>query len=430
MTQEQIDYIRKQIESGVSVETLKTTLRSAGYGDQLIEELLNVVNEVPYSNLDAIQDTDYKNQQAITTTKTLPSHWEFIKMSLSLRFDLLLLAVVGLVGWAIFGAILVTFSSGNNILLPFSNDVLLSFGNLVVSATGLISLYLFFAAMATLLRQDCSTAYDGLKWANRNFLSLLWIAVLMTLVQFTGFTLFILPGVAISGYVILAYPVRIAEEQKGFQALVRSTALVNGYWWSVISRLLSLTLTVFLPVFLILLSITILLDTFFGTLLESPWFAVIINLLLSISLIINAHALSILYKYLLIINGASSVNKASVRWLYIICALLLPAIILFLTSFLSSSDRSTDSREAALDYGSERELLLESRLEVEFYSISNGDSYEGACTIVNPEIDCVAESDSYRLSMQRLDGRFECIDNIIDVLVTLDSILINSLRCQ
>jgi hypothetical protein len=77
---------------------------------------------------------------------------------------------------------------------------------------------------------------ESFLFARTKFLSLLWIAILASVVVIIGFVLLIIPGIYALVAVSVAVPVLMMEGVTGFSALGRSHALVRGRWWATLAR--------------------------------------------------------------------------------------------------------------------------------------------------------------------------------------------------
>jgi len=91
----------------------------------------------------------------------------------------------------------------------------------------------------------------------KKILSYWWVSILSGLIVVGGFILFIVPGIIIATWFILAMYVLVSEDLRGMSALFRSKQLVSGYWWSVFGRFLVLGLVLLVTVipFIILTAI-------------------------------------------------------------------------------------------------------------------------------------------------------------------------------
>lgn len=72
--------------------------------------------------------------------------------------------------------------------------------------------------------------------------SFFWVTLLNTLVVMVGFILFIIPGFIFLVWFLFAPYIFISESLNGKLALKRSRELVQGYWWAIFGRFLSVTI--------------------------------------------------------------------------------------------------------------------------------------------------------------------------------------------
>jgi site-specific recombinase len=68
--------------------------------------------------------------------------------------------------------------------------------------------------------------------------SLFWVTIINAVVVGVGFLLLVVPGIIFSVWFSFSMYVLIWEDIKGVEALKRSKALVNGYWWSILWKFL------------------------------------------------------------------------------------------------------------------------------------------------------------------------------------------------
>ena len=316
MTEEQLQYVREQLAAGVTPESLRTTLQEAGYGAELVEQLL------------ATAASDNTPTSTAAPAKQLPGYGTFIKETWSVliqRPDLLLLSIGVFVGLSTVTAYVLSISDDTGIQM---------LGNTMEVINGLIFLYVLAIILATLLRPDCPTIGSALSWANKNFASIWWLAIVIFLVQFAGYILFIIPGIIISAYIALAYPVRVAEEQRGTAALVRSTALVYNYWWGVMLRMLVYGLTI-LPLIILSIISTFVLIFLLG--FDNPWIDLVTWFIAGIVLVLGAKAVSVLYQYRSAAAPAYIAKEWSgISWTYTIMGwLALPLVALLAVVLMS-----------------------------------------------------------------------------------------------
>lgn len=79
----------------------------------------------------------------------------------------------------------------------------------------------------------------GWQWAKPRFWSIAWIGLLLALVLLGGFSLLIIPAVAISFYTLFYFMAFIRQNVHGIHALAASTHVVYGRFWSVVWRIVA-----------------------------------------------------------------------------------------------------------------------------------------------------------------------------------------------
>jgi hypothetical protein len=134
----------------------------------------------------------------------------------------------------------------NGTLYTFSSNGSSSAGTtvalLVVAVLGILAELLATGAVFK-LQLDAylgrpHTLAESFAFARGKILSLLWLGIVVTTMIVIGLILFILPGVWLMVASSVAVPVLMLEGLKGFKAVQRSIALVDGRWWATFGRLL------------------------------------------------------------------------------------------------------------------------------------------------------------------------------------------------
>ena len=214
-TEEQLRYVKDQLSAGVAETTIRDTLAQSGYDDESISELLQRAQ----AEMAGPPPVDQNGEVAATTeagSAALPPVGEFFSGSWSFvmqRIDVLgyLAVILLLFGW-----------------LPWIGPVV----SVLVAAIAL------FVAL-----RPKTTFADALGWMQDNFVSYLWVVILVSLVTLTGFVLLIIPAIILGSYLILAPSLRVEQGVKGLHALVKSTQMIYGVWWGTFGRLLLLGLS-------------------------------------------------------------------------------------------------------------------------------------------------------------------------------------------
>ena len=101
--------------------------------------------------------------------------------------------------------------------------------------------------MYTVIKRREGIGYwQGFGWSLKHFWPIFLMVVYIQLVTSGGYLFLIIPGIALAIYVSYAVMVFATEDIRGMNALVRSTRLVYGHWWSVVGRALFLSLVIIL----------------------------------------------------------------------------------------------------------------------------------------------------------------------------------------
>jgi hypothetical protein len=83
---------------------------------------------------------------------------------------------------------------------------------------------------------------ESFAFAAHRLMSLLWLAVIATVLVVIGFILIILPGIWVLVSLSVAVPALLLEGLGGWAAVRRSFGLVRGRWWATFGRLFSVLL--------------------------------------------------------------------------------------------------------------------------------------------------------------------------------------------
>jgi hypothetical protein len=205
----------------------------------------------------------------------------------------------------------------------------------VLALTLVMFVSIYFNILSTIvaikyfLNDGTGDVLGYLKEVLGNAWSYLWVISLSMLVMFSGFIMFIIPGLILSTYLMFALHTRAAESVTGMNALVRSTELVRGYWFDLTGRMIFVTLVmvaVFFTVgFVFVTSATIAglsKDTLelISLLAFEPVFG-------ALGSIISLYALTVLYRALVAQKAGVVAEPSAVRGWYIGLAILTPLLI-------------------------------------------------------------------------------------------------------
>ena len=192
--------------------------------------------------------------------------WVFIGIMIIPILAVMVFLLLSTFGLALLGRIFL-WSSGSRLIL-----ILSFFVALIVITVSLLwpQLAILYAVKE---REIKIGAKEALRKGWPKILSLYWIMLLSAIVIGLGSLLLFIPGLIFWVWFSLADPILVAEDIKGWKALLRSKKLVKGNWWQVFFRLI--------PIAIISLGIQFLFESvfsktsygiFFSYLLVIPWF--------------------------------------------------------------------------------------------------------------------------------------------------------------
>ena len=289
VTQQLLDYIKQQLEQGISREQIKNTLLSQGWAEDGIEDgsrkveasISNDNSSLPVNNLETSQsltaNQSPENQSSVGLAsrqdsndnlennnissnnfgKTkLPPAWDLLEKSWQIfkrRWKtFIVFPLIPIVVGLMIVVLDKLFNVSNNIstfsiiffLLILTIAVIIYFWSIVS---------LFYAVNDENLSVKGALGQGWYKIIPHKIISYWWISFLSTIVIAGGIILFIVPGIIFSVWFSLAVVVFIAEGIKGMNALLKSREYVRDYWWSIFWRFSFLFVILLVPLFLTVL---------------------------------------------------------------------------------------------------------------------------------------------------------------------------------
>lgn len=320
MSPEQIAYVRSQREAGLTDDDIFRVLIDHGYGAAQITALLEAASE---SASDAIPVAAEVSHTPAVEPILMPSVGGFISQSFTKAFARpdVLLYVVLIYGFLSFMVNVVPGLVGPTDVPGDIIKTVFSFINPIVTSI------VFLTVMYVMLQSERVSFAAGYSWVARNFFSLLWVSLLSMLLTVAGLMFLVVPGLVLSVYILLSIPVRMQENVRGLNALVRSTQLVHGTWWSVAWRQPLLSLLIGCIMLAANVALTLVHAT---TDIDRPFLQVVISVLSGISVPIVAAGIAILYAILASQKPVFDAQKPTqVRTLYKALFGICIALVLF-----------------------------------------------------------------------------------------------------
>lgn len=240
VNQQLLDYIRQQLQQGVSREQIKSSLLANGWQEADINETFALISNPAHSPQSPIT-----SQPTITAlpgaSAILGQAWSLYKQRLGTFLGIMIIPMLVLIG------VLAVFVGGGLLgftLLPakFAAGGI-GLGLLIVLAIAFL-LVVFISQIwgqtALLYAIKDSQERIGVMEAYRRgwhkILSYWWVSLLAGFIMMGGFLLLVVPGIIFAVWFSLAMFVLIAEDLKGMNALLKSREYVKGKWGSVLWR--------------------------------------------------------------------------------------------------------------------------------------------------------------------------------------------------
>lgn len=210
MNEEQLSYVRTQLERGVTPDDLQETLLQNGYTEQQARALIQRAQAPLAEPVTGLAPTVAFIQSCWSTST---QHLNFIVRSTAI------LIMVSMVGEVL----------RLSLYEPEMPTLLLDGFELMAG------LFVFIMALYVTGTAKASIT-DASSYAASTYFSYFWILILSVALTFLGFIALIVPGIILVVYFYLDLVVRMREGTRGFAALKRSLDIVYGHWWVVFAR--------------------------------------------------------------------------------------------------------------------------------------------------------------------------------------------------
>lgn len=341
VNQQLLDYIKQQLQQGVSQEQIKSSLMANGWQAQDIEEafafIQNPASQVPTPT------------QTITSlpgaTAIFGQAWAIYKQRLDTFLGVMIIPMLIMV-------VLIAVLAGDGFL-----GISLLSSKFAAGGIGLLILLaiLFFVVISisqawgqtALLyavkdSQERIGVIESYRRGWHKIISYWWVSLLVGFITLGGFLLLIIPGIIFAVWFSLAVFILIAEDLKGMNALLKSREYVKGKWGGVLWRLF------FIGALSLIISLV---PTLIFGLLKIPFGSEISRFIIGLFLTPLVMTYSFLiYSNLKALKGEIAFaptkgKKAAFIFIAILGILIIPAI-LFSTVFLSLGSARGKARDA------------------------------------------------------------------------------------
>lgn len=242
VNQQLFDYIRQNLDRGVSREEIKKSLFVVGWQESDIEEgFRNVSGGV--QRMPSTPIVTAKVAVLPGVFRLIRSAWVIYKQRLGTFLGIMIAPILSmfmfgglLMGLGISGGFLVFFIQGAvkgiGITIFYIILIILAFiANIIAQLWGYVAL--LYAIKDS---DENIGIIESFRRGWHKIISYWWISVLIAFIGIGGFMLGIIPGIIFTIWFSLAIFVLVAEDIKGLNALLKSKEYIKRYWWNVVWR--------------------------------------------------------------------------------------------------------------------------------------------------------------------------------------------------
>ena len=239
VNQQLLNYIRYQLQQGVSQEEIRSSLMANGWQEADIAEAFNLI-----SNPTSSSQPPAPPQPTITALPgaiaILGQAWSLYKQRLGTFLGVMIIPMLVLIG------VNVVFVGGGLLgSTPLSSKFAAGgIGLLIILAIAfflIVYIILNLWSQTALLyaikdSQEGIGVIEAYRRGWYKILSYFWVNIFSKFIMIGGLLLFVIPGIIFNVWFSLAMFVLIAEDLKGMDALLKSREYVRGKWGSVFWR--------------------------------------------------------------------------------------------------------------------------------------------------------------------------------------------------
>lgn len=449
MHQELLNAVKERLTLGYDHDAIRDELRAAGHSEEAIAEVLRQaqaelhpsVSEIPSASPEAAPAGGSTAMSASTDTEALVGYGALLSRSWTLFTQ-----QIALFTKAIFAAVLL-YSALIVIIIAFAFESVSSFGSafdlagiggteMAAYAIGFILVFIAFIVSFRILgfsvlrnlvtRERAPESFtSSVRWTAVHIVPVLALWVMVYAATNIGYTLLILPGVALSIYLMFASLPLARGEERYLAAMVRSTELVYGRWWGVFGRMLVAGLVALLLLIggaiaagILGMIATAVAGDFLGAIFIPLLFVLVIGYMVGYTSCVSVTLFESL-EASQAPDVLSEKGKQNLRIFYIIAIVLGILATIFLqgsNALLESLNSSQRDAEAAIL----QLTMATARTQAEIYANrpANTGSYRGVCAEIEPAVameakysDCIDAADTWALSATTDAGAQWCVDS-------------------
>jgi Tfp pilus assembly protein PilE len=344
VNQQLLDYIKQQLQQGISKEQIKSSLVTNGWQAQDIDEAFSFISN-PTSQSSPVPPPAQTISSLPGATAIFGQAWAIYKqrlgtflgvMAIPMLIMIVLLAIVaggGLLGVSLLSSKFAAGGIGLLILLAILFLVII----FISQAWGQTAL--LYAIKDS---QERIGVIESYRRGWHKIFSYWWVTLLAGFITMGGFLLLIVPGIIFAVWFSLAMFILIAEDLKGMNALLKSREYVKGKWGGIFWRFFFIG-AISLIISLVPILIFSLLKIPFGS--EISRFVIglfLTPLVMTYSFLVYSNLKALKGEVAFVPTGG---KKAVFIFVGILGILLIPAI-LFSTVFLSLGSAREKARDA------------------------------------------------------------------------------------
>lgn len=378
MTNQQLlDYIKQQLQQGVSREQIKSSLLTNGWQENDINEAFLTLsnNPVPSPQSPALQPTLTALPGA---TAILGQAWSLYKQRLGTFLGIMIIPMLVLIG------LLAVLAGGGFLGLTLLSSKFAAGGIGLLILLAIVFFLAIFISQTwgqTALLYAIKDSQEGIGVGEayrrgwHKILSYWWVTLLAGFITIGGFLLLVVPGIIFAVWFSLAMFVLIAEDLKGMNALLKSREYVKGKWGGIFWRFF------FIDALSLIISLV---PVLIFSVLKIPFGAEISRFVIGLFLTPLVMSYSfLLYSNIKTVKGEVAFaptggQKAKFIIVAILGILIIPAI-LFSTVFLSLNSAREKGRDARRQAD-----LSQIRVGLELYYDEHG-SYPFSLNELSPQ---------------------------------------------
>lgn len=228
INQQLFNYIKQQLQQGISEEQIKNSLLTSDWQTEDIDEVFNSVKN--FNSRSQLASSSQAIFSLPSATAILGQAWVIYKQRIGIFLGVMIIPML----ISIVTPILVSMAlsvTGGFFGLSIFLVILFSVIVFIVQIWGQIAL--LYAIKDS---QERIGVMESYRRAWYKIFSYWWVILLISFITLGGFLFFIVPGIIFAVWFSLAVFVLVAEDLKGMDALLKSREYVKGKWGSVLWR--------------------------------------------------------------------------------------------------------------------------------------------------------------------------------------------------